>query len=153
MLYNQKNQIGIAMNEINENTPAKRKVGRPRKEIRRKPNVKNKRVRRATTTDFDVTSSAHCLWQGAMYLEEMFNKLNLHYDFKTSMMLLINKMKGLATGLSLHLDNPNKEAFKTEVLTKQEFDKAEQYRKHQIAKQLAQNPLGTRRVSQNIHFD
>jgi hypothetical protein len=128
------------MNEINENTPVKRKVGRPRKERRRKPSVKNKRVRRATTTDFDVTSSAHHLWQGALYLEETFNELNLHYDFKTSMMLLINKMKALATGLSLHLDIPNKEAFKTEMLTKREFEKAEQFRKHLIAKELVQRP-------------
>jgi hypothetical protein len=138
------------MNEINEGTPIKRPVGRPRKEKRRKPSVKNKRVRRATTTDFDVTSSSHYLWQAALYLEEMFNELNLHYDFKTSMMLLINKMKGLAAGLSLHLDNPNKDAFKTESLTKREFEKAEQYRKHQIAKQLAQRPSGP--TKEKIHF-
>ncbi len=138
------------MSETIENQPIKRPVGRPRKEKRRKPSVKNKRVRRATTTDFDVTCAAHHLWQGAMYLEETFAELNLHYDFKTSMMLLINKMKGLASGMSLHLDNPNKEAFKNESLTKREFEKAEQFRKAQLAKQLSQRPSGP--YKEKIHF-
>lgn len=139
--------------EIAAQIPPKRGRGRPRKEKRKKPSMGNKRVRRANSTDFDVTTAAHVLHAAAGYLNEKLieSDLALHFDFRTSLTLLIQRIQKTAVGLSLHLSVPNKEAFKNEALTAIEYEKALSYRKTQIAKQLAQSPSG--KSKEKIHFD
>lgn len=126
--------------EIPAQIPCKRGPGRPRKEKRRKPSVKNKRVKRATTENYDIAAAAYTFWRAAIYLEEnlLDSKLNLHFDFKTSILLKINTMKDLAKGLALHLEPPNVEAFRNVSVTEQELSKAEAWKRQQMSKALTQ---------------
>jgi len=127
--------------EIAAQLPPKRGRGRPRKEKRRKSSMRTKKVRRATTTDFDVIAAAHALHGAAGYLQEKLLQadLQLHYDFMVTLTLLIQRIQKTATGLSLHLNVPSNDAFKTEALTAIEHEKASSWHKQNLTKKLTQN--------------
>lgn len=114
--------------------------------MKRNTDIRNRQVRRATTTNYDIIKQAMVYWDVAEYMEQALEGIQLHNTQRRINVNIIYKLKELAKSLGHHLDVPNPNAFKTKDLTDKLYEQALDAKRQRDSRQSAQTTRSTQRV-------